>query len=172
MEVDLPLGATETWAYSVRANPGTGCWTARSLEEHGAYQDQVDAYGDRETLAPSKSETRALVRYADRLHVLEGCIPQGAQPETGDTPTEAIARFASPGVQREFPGKQRGTSCRSRGKYTGFGPDSYEFLCETRLANGRKYVDAISCYDPPPYLSLDSCTEQDGYPRRARRPLP
>lgn len=170
----LLLGISDIWGYRVELTDDR-CWTAEALEEFGAYQSQVDAYRNREFLAPGKRDVRRMVRQARRLHTLEGCIEARPPGDLGGTDDAArfIANLAALNVQRHFPGDQKKTRCRSLGReQAALVPDSWNYDCEVTLANGRKYVDRIHCFDEPPHENYDPCGSDNGYPRIPPRPLP
>lgn len=173
MQVKLLLGVTENWAYKVTPSDKPECWTAKTRKTFGAYQDDVDAYRNDEFLAPSRKDANKQVRDARRLRHLDGCLKAALESTTGDPSEQLVASFASDGVKQAFPGKQTSTSCKYKGKQEiALAPDSYDFKCVTKLASDRRYVDLILCFDPPPLKNLDSCTEEEGYPRKPPRPVP
>ena len=84
-----------------------------------------------------------------------------------------MAGLAALDVQVKFPGAQRRTACRYKGKdVVDFALDSHEFSCTTTLASGRRYVSKLSCIEDPPYVDYGPCGQEPDYPRLAPRPLP
>lgn len=171
MRISLPVTTDESWVYEARLTKS--CWIARTRDRFGANQDLVDAYRNRDVLAPSRAEVRRYIREADRVRVLRGCTSNVPRAIAGSAPAVFVAAFAKQNVQRERPGAQSATRCRYLGKQEiSFAPDSWDFDCVTTMVSGKTYVDKLVCFDPPPYTSLDPCVEKDGYPKRPPRALP
>jgi len=167
--------ADEGWRYSVEVT-SDGCWTANTIDRHGAFQRQVDAYQDRDPLAPSKRTVKKLIDQAKQLDTLKGCIPPETGRYVGSQPEKFIATLAAGNVARTFPGRQRSTTCRFTGSEDlALTPRSYAYSCTTTMANGKKYIDRVTCFSKPPYSDFGSCGDKDGDPKnppRPRRPLP
>jgi hypothetical protein len=172
--VDIPIFEDEAWAYEVQVEPSTGCWTATLHQPFGPYQSQIEAYQDRETLAPTKSDVRRLSRDAKALRTLGGCV--SGVPENLSGTTEAarfITTLASQHVARKFPGEQRSTHCKDLGREkVALAPDSTNFDCRTKLVDGRTFADSIYCFDEPPHANYESCGHEEGFPKLPPRPLP
>ena len=68
LEVDGPLWLDDTWAYNVRVDRATGCWTARTVDRFGANQAAIDEWRNRESLPAltDKADVRRMVREAER----------------------------------------------------------------------------------------------------------
>ncbi len=172
MRVDIPIFGDQAWWYDVTIDDD-GCWHARTHRRYGAHQNLIEAYQNREAMAPSKAEIRRYIREANRLRFLKGCVANVPRATAGSSPEEFIAAYAAQNVQRERPGRQRDTTCDALGKQeVDFAPDSWDFACTTIMVDGRVWADKISCFDEPPYTSFDSCSEEEGYPKLPPRALP
>src|SRR5829696_4415469 len=133
---DIP--DTETWVYDVHRDEKTGCWTARTHLRYGANEEDVQDYRYRRTFAPSKREVRKLIREADSLRQLNGCIPKDAMPQPGEKGSQSLARLASQGVARDFPGEQADTRCVYKHREDApLIPPAYIYSCHTALKDGR-----------------------------------
>ncbi len=172
LPVHVPIVSDVSWTYDVTTTPDD-CWTARTRERYGPMQGSVDSYQNRGILAPSTDRVRSIIRQANALRDLSGCASNVSRPLVGDPPERFVAALAAQNVQRERPGGQRSTVCRYLGKQEiDFAPDHWGYTCRTTMVSGAVFIDELSCYDPPPYATLDSCTEQAGYPKRPPRELP
>jgi hypothetical protein len=160
--------------YAVKVDAGHGCWSAQTYKLFGANQGLIDAYRNDEFLAPSKAEVHRLVRQGRLMRHLKGCTSNNTGKISGASqPAKFMAAFAAQNVQRTYDGEQRVTRCHYAGKdEVPLAPDAYQYHCQTVMADGRHYLDNISCFDKPPYTSYDSCSEDDGYPRKPPRALP
>jgi hypothetical protein len=102
VKVKLLLGVTEDWVYNVRVDGR--CWTAVTRDKYGANQDSVDAYRNREMLAPGRREVARLVKDAKRLRRLRGCAETTT---TRRDPTAFLAQYISQSVSREAPASRQ-----------------------------------------------------------------
>jgi hypothetical protein len=172
LDVDS-LGPNELWGYSVRLEGPVGCWTARTFKRYGEYQEDVESYQERDWLAPSRADVRDYIRQANALRVLKGCVSPEPGRHVGEDPAVFLAWLASMGVEREFGGTARTTTCQAQGKdEVGFAPDSWNWMCKTALKDGRRFVNRVGCFSPPPYTTYEGCGSDTDYPRRAPRALP
>lgn len=81
--------------------------------------------------------------------------------------------FVKQSIDREFGSKPASVSCKYlRKEEVALAPDSWNYDCAATMADGKKYIDKVICFDAPPMKNYEGCGDEDGYPRKPLRAIP
>jgi len=76
------------------------------------------------------------------------CSPAAPSTASSDDPAEFMKGFVKQSIDREFGSKPASVSCKYLGKEeVALAPDSWNYDCAATMADGKKYIDKVICFD-------------------------